>query len=65
MELIVLCNEVLQAKAHSVVYTKQREDKECVGSSYYITTQNEKDVLSQMKVDEEIENAFMCYCNTP
>ena len=62
MKLVVSCNKVLKAKSHMVVYTKQREeDKESVGSSYHVTTHNKKDVSSQIKVDEEIEDAFWCY----
>ena len=61
-KLVVSCYKVLKEKAHSVVYTKERkEDEESVGSSYHVTTQNEKDVSSQMKVDEEIEDTFWCY----
>ena len=45
-----------------MVYTKQlEEDEESVGFSYHVMTQNEKDVSSQIKVDEEIEDAFWCY----
>uniref|UniRef100_M1DUT0 Uncharacterized protein n=1 Tax=Solanum tuberosum TaxID=4113 RepID=M1DUT0_SOLTU len=37
MELMVSCKEKLKAKAHTVVYTKEREeDEESVGSSYHV-----------------------------
>ncbi|KAH0651622.1 hypothetical protein KY290_032532 [Solanum tuberosum] len=38
VELVVSCKEELKAKAHIVVYTKEREeDEESVGSSYHVT----------------------------
>ncbi|KAH0773265.1 hypothetical protein KY290_010402 [Solanum tuberosum] len=41
VELVVSCKEELKAKAHTVVYTKEREeDEESVGSSNHVTIQN-------------------------
>ncbi|KAH0675715.1 hypothetical protein KY285_023516 [Solanum tuberosum] len=51
----------LKAKAHTVVYTKERkEDEESVGSSYHVTIQNEHDSLPQMKINEELEDIVWC-----
>ncbi|KAH0664110.1 hypothetical protein KY290_027749 [Solanum tuberosum] len=61
MELVVSCKEELKAKVHTVVYTKEREeDEESVGSSNYVTIQNEYDSLPQMKIDEELEDIVWC-----
>uniref|UniRef100_M1D921 Uncharacterized protein n=1 Tax=Solanum tuberosum TaxID=4113 RepID=M1D921_SOLTU len=49
--------EELKAKAHTVVYTKEREeDEESVGSSYHVTIHNEHDALPKIKIDEELED---------
>uniref|UniRef100_M1D9U1 Uncharacterized protein n=1 Tax=Solanum tuberosum TaxID=4113 RepID=M1D9U1_SOLTU len=43
--IVVSCGEVLKAKSHVVVYTKQRvEDEESVGSSYHVTVQDESEL---------------------
>ncbi|XP_059277852.1 uncharacterized protein LOC132032053 [Lycium ferocissimum] len=61
-DLVVSCGEVLKAKSHVVVYTKERdEDEESVGSSYHVTVQDERDTLSPIKVDEELEDFSWCY----
>ncbi|XP_049374052.1 uncharacterized protein LOC125839127 [Solanum verrucosum] len=61
VELVVSCKEELKAKAHTVVYTKEREeDEESVGSSNHVTIQNEYDSLPQMKIDEELEDVVWC-----
>ncbi|XP_060200762.1 uncharacterized protein LOC132629033 [Lycium barbarum] len=55
-DLVVSCGEVLKAKSHVVVYTKERdEDEESVGSSYHVTVQDERDTLSPIRVGEELE----------
>ncbi|KAK4351413.1 hypothetical protein RND71_030726 [Anisodus tanguticus] len=42
IKLVILCREVLKAKLHTVVYTKERdEDEESVGSSYHVTAQSD------------------------
>uniref|UniRef100_M1DD60 Gag-pol polyprotein n=1 Tax=Solanum tuberosum TaxID=4113 RepID=M1DD60_SOLTU len=47
MNIVVSCGEVLKAKSHVVVYTKQRgEDEESVGSSYHVATQDERHFFS-------------------
>ncbi|XP_049359184.1 uncharacterized protein LOC125823856 [Solanum verrucosum] len=61
VELVVSCKEELKAKAHTVVYTNEREeDEESVGSSNHVTIQNEYDSLPQMKIDEELEDVVWC-----
>ncbi|XP_060190648.1 uncharacterized protein LOC132619910 [Lycium barbarum] len=61
-DLVVSCGEVLKAKSHVVVYTKERdEDEESVGSSYHVTVQDERDTLSPIRVDEELEDFSWCY----
>ncbi|XP_060183015.1 uncharacterized protein LOC132612963 [Lycium barbarum] len=60
--LVVSCGEVLKAKSHVVVYTKERdEDKESVGSSYHVAVQDERDTLSPIRVGEELEDVSWCY----
>ncbi|KAH0636032.1 hypothetical protein KY290_036427 [Solanum tuberosum] len=60
--IVVSCGEVLKAKSHVVVYTKQRgEDEESVGSSYHVATQDERQIFSPIKIDGELENVSWCY----
>ncbi|KAH0685749.1 hypothetical protein KY285_019065 [Solanum tuberosum] len=60
--IVVSCGEVLKAKSHVVVYTKQRgEDEESVGSSYHVATQDERHIFSPIKIDGELENVSWCY----
>ncbi|KAH0720373.1 hypothetical protein KY285_005175 [Solanum tuberosum] len=60
--IVVSCGEVLKAKSHVVVYTKQRgEDEESVGSSYHVATQDERYMFSPIKIDGELENVSWCY----
>lgn len=62
IELVISCKEVLKEKAHTMVYImKHKKDKESVGSSYHVTTQNKNDVLSQIKIDVEMEDNFYYY----
>ncbi|KAH0657785.1 hypothetical protein KY289_026533 [Solanum tuberosum] len=43
--VVISCGEVLKAKSHVVVCTKQRdEDEESVGSSYHVTVQDESEL---------------------
>ncbi|KAH0665037.1 hypothetical protein KY285_026243 [Solanum tuberosum] len=43
--VVISCGEVLKAKSHVVVYTKQRdEDEESVGFSYHVIVQDESEL---------------------
>ena len=60
--IVVSCGEILMAKSHVVVYTKQREkDEESVGSSYHVTRQDERHTFSPIKIARESENVSRCY----
>ncbi|KAH0746439.1 hypothetical protein KY285_008096 [Solanum tuberosum] len=60
--IVVSCGEELKAKSHVVVYTKQRDEhEESVGSSYHVTTQDERHISSPIKIDGELENISWCY----
>ncbi|XP_059289059.1 uncharacterized protein LOC132042550 [Lycium ferocissimum] len=60
--LVVSCGEVLKAKSHTVVYTKERdEDEESVGSSYHITAQSDQNTSFQMEVAKKLEDISSCY----
>ena len=60
--IVVSCGEVLKAKSHVMVYTKKREeDEESVGSSYHVTTQEERHIFSPIKIAGELENVSRCY----
>lgn len=51
---MVLCEEVLKAKAYTIVYSKgHEEDEETIGFSYQITTQKEHDASCRIEIDEE------------
>ncbi|KAH0650277.1 hypothetical protein KY284_030189 [Solanum tuberosum] len=60
--IVVSCGEVLKAKSHVVVYTKQRDEyEESVGSSYHVATQDESHIFSPIKIDRELEYVLWCY----
>lgn len=62
VELVISCKEDLKGKAHTVDYTKERdEDKESVGSSCHVTIHNEHDSLPQIKIDEDLEDIVWFY----
>lgn len=45
-KFVVSCREVLRAKTYTIVHTRKRdEDEESLGSSYYITICDKKNVL--------------------
>ena len=59
---MVSCGEVIKAKLHVVVYTKQcEEDEKSDGSLYHVTTQDEMHNFSSIKIAGESENVSWCY----
>ncbi|XP_075095392.1 uncharacterized protein LOC142173674 [Nicotiana tabacum] len=60
-KLVVSCGEVLKAKAHTIVHTKEREeDEESVGSSYHITIHDEQNASSYMEVEKKCLDIHVC-----
>ncbi|KAH0686027.1 hypothetical protein KY284_016580 [Solanum tuberosum] len=60
--IVVSCGEVQKAKSHVVVDTKQRDEyEESVGSSYHVTTQDERHIFTPIKIDGELEKVSWCY----
>ncbi|XP_019229834.1 PREDICTED: uncharacterized protein LOC109210816 [Nicotiana attenuata] len=61
-KLVVSCEEVLKAKTHTIVHTKEREeDEESVGSSYHITIHDEQNVSSYAEVEEKCLDIRVCH----
>lgn len=62
VEFMVSCEELLKAKTHTIVYTKEcEEDEESVDFLYHITALREIDASSQVKVDGGLEYIAWCY----
>ncbi|XP_070041469.1 uncharacterized protein [Nicotiana tomentosiformis] len=58
-KVMVSCDEVLNVKPYTVVYTKERdEDEVSVGSSYHVTAQGEHGVLSLMEDGEKLDDEY-------
>ncbi|XP_070005718.1 uncharacterized protein [Nicotiana sylvestris] len=61
-KLVVSCEEVLKAKAYTMVHTKEHEeDKESVGSLYHITIHDEQNASSYTEVEEKCLDIHVCH----
>ncbi|KAH0652871.1 hypothetical protein KY289_030549 [Solanum tuberosum] len=53
-KLVVSCGEVLRARTHTIVHTKERdEDEECGGSSHHITIFDKESALPHATIEDK------------